>query len=116
MTSWGFLAARLRDIAGRLGITERSAHGIVSDLTAVGYVEKQKDGRRNRCQAQAHLPNPPPGNPPSASPGPPRGRRGETAADRDRTRLRPAPLTVRAGAPADGRPGQPGPPHPARGP
>ena len=60
MTSWGFLTARLRDIAGRLGITGRSAHGIVSDLTAVGYVEKQKDGRRNRCQVQAHLPLPEP--------------------------------------------------------
>src|ERR1700733_2936189 len=60
MTSWGFLTARLRDIAGRLGITGRSAHGIVSDLTAAGYVAKQKDGRRNRYQIQAHLPLPEP--------------------------------------------------------
>ena len=47
---------RLRDIAASLGITERSAHGIVTDLTAAGYVVKQKDGRRNRYQIQAHMP------------------------------------------------------------
>ena len=48
---------RLRDIAA-LDITKRSAHGIVTDLTAAGYVVKQKDGRRNRYQIQAHLPLP----------------------------------------------------------
>jgi MarR family len=52
---------RLRDIAARLGITERSAHGIVTDLAAAGYVVKQKDGRRNHYQIQAHLPLPEPG-------------------------------------------------------
>jgi hypothetical protein len=46
---------RLRDIAAGLGITERSAHAIVADLTTAGYVVKQKDGRRNRYQIQAHL-------------------------------------------------------------
>jgi len=51
---------RLRDIAASLGITERSAYGIVTDLTAAGYVVKQKDGRRNRYQIQAHLPLPEP--------------------------------------------------------
>ena len=51
---------RLRDIAAGLGITERSAYGIVTDLTAAGYVVKQKDGRRNRYQIQAHLPLPEP--------------------------------------------------------
>jgi DNA-binding transcriptional ArsR family regulator len=50
--------ARLRDIAAALGITERSAYGIVTDLTAAGYVIKNKDGRRNRYQIQAHLPLP----------------------------------------------------------
>ncbi len=49
---------RLRDIAASLGITERSAYGIVAGLTAAGYVIKQKDGRRNRYQIQAHLPLP----------------------------------------------------------
>ena len=39
-----------------LGITERSAYSIVTDLTDGGYVVKEKDGRRNRYQIQAHLP------------------------------------------------------------
>jgi hypothetical protein len=51
---------RLRDIAASLGITERSAYGIVTDLTTAGYVVKHKDGRRNRYQIQAHLPLPEP--------------------------------------------------------
>jgi DNA-binding IclR family transcriptional regulator len=49
---------RLRDIAARLGITERSAFGIVNDLAEAGYIVKQKNGRRNRYQIQAHLPLP----------------------------------------------------------
>jgi hypothetical protein len=52
--------ARLRDLAAAVGITERSAYGIVTDLSAAGYVLKQKDGRRNRYQIQAHLPLPEP--------------------------------------------------------
>ena len=72
MASWGFLTnharvllciahdpgMRLRDVAARVDITERSAHGIITDLTAAGYLVKQKDGRRNRYQIQAHLPLP----------------------------------------------------------
>jgi hypothetical protein len=70
MASWSFLTnhARVllcivrdpasRDIAASLGITERSAHGIVTDLGEAGYVIKQKDGRRNRHQIRAHLPLP----------------------------------------------------------
>jgi DNA-binding IclR family transcriptional regulator len=49
---------RLRDIAARLGITERSVFGIVTDLAEAGYIVKQKNGRRNRYQIQAHLPLP----------------------------------------------------------
>jgi hypothetical protein len=51
---------RLRDVAAGLGITERSAHAIVADLTAAGYVVKHKHGRRNRYHIQAHLPLPEP--------------------------------------------------------
>jgi predicted DNA-binding transcriptional regulator YafY len=51
---------RLRDIAARVGITERSAYGIIADLAAAGYAVKQKDGRRNRYQIQAHMPLPEP--------------------------------------------------------
>jgi DNA-binding IclR family transcriptional regulator len=72
MANWSFLTnharvlmciahdpdARLRDIAAGLGITERSAYGIVTELAEAGYVVKQKDGRRNRYQIQAHLPLP----------------------------------------------------------
>jgi DNA-binding IclR family transcriptional regulator len=47
---------RLRDIAARLRITERSAFGIVRDLTEAGYVLKAKEGRRNRYRIQDHLP------------------------------------------------------------
>jgi len=75
MASWGFLTnharvllclahdpgARLRDISSSLGITERSVHGIVTDLAEAGYVIRQKDGRRNRYQIQAQLPVPGPG-------------------------------------------------------
>ena len=74
MTNWGFLTTharvllciahdpgvRLRDIAARLGITERSAYGVVTDLAEAGYVVKQKDGRRNRYQIQVDLPLPDP--------------------------------------------------------
>jgi len=86
MTGWSFLTSharvllriahdpgsRPRDIAAGLDITERSAHGIVTDLTAAGYLIKQKDGRRNCYQIQARLrcPNPPPRNPPSAKSSP----------------------------------------------
>ena len=74
MANWSFLTnharvlmciardpgARLRDIAAGLGITERSAYGIVTELAEAGDVVKQKDGRRNRYQIQAHLPLPEP--------------------------------------------------------
>ena len=51
---------RLRDLAATLDITERSAHGIVSDLVEAGYVVKEKDGRRNRYLVLAQLPLPEP--------------------------------------------------------
>ena len=38
---------RLRDVALRVGITERSAHRIVSELEQLGYVSWERDGRRN---------------------------------------------------------------------
>ena len=72
MAEWSFLTnhawvllciahdpgVRLRDIAARTGVTERTAYGIVTDLTEAGHVVKHKDGRRNRYQIQAHLPLP----------------------------------------------------------
>jgi len=54
---------RLRDIAASLGITERSAFGIITDLVEAGYVAKEKEGRRSRYHIQAHLPLPEPDGP-----------------------------------------------------
>lgn len=39
--------ARLRDIAERVGITERACISIVSDLEMSGYLERERIGRRN---------------------------------------------------------------------
>jgi predicted ArsR family transcriptional regulator len=39
--------ARLRDIAETVGITERAAQRIVSDLVIAGYVSREREGRRN---------------------------------------------------------------------
>lgn len=47
---------RVREIAAQVGVTERTAHGIVSDLVDAGYVVKAKDGRRNRYRIQEHVP------------------------------------------------------------
>lgn len=70
MASWSFLTnharallciahdpgVRLRDIAAELGITERRAQGIVTDLVDGGYVVKEKAGRRNRYRIQQDQP------------------------------------------------------------
>src|SRR3954462_1313672 len=47
---------RLRDIAERVGVTERTAYGIVNDLVGDGYVVKEREGRRNRYQVQVDQP------------------------------------------------------------
>ena len=49
---------RLRDLAARLGITERRAFDLVHDLSEAGYVIKEKAGRRNTYRVQEHLPLP----------------------------------------------------------
>src|SRR5688572_20340750 len=48
--------ARLRDLAEALEVTERTAFSIVADLTADGYVMKERDGRRNHYEIQRDLP------------------------------------------------------------
>jgi DNA-binding MarR family transcriptional regulator len=40
--------ARLRDIAERVGITERTVFAIIADMVEAGVVEQHKEGRRNR--------------------------------------------------------------------
>lgn len=47
---------RLRDIAAAIGITERAAHRILSELVEEGYVLRERQGRRNRYQVKADLP------------------------------------------------------------
>jgi DNA-binding MarR family transcriptional regulator len=47
---------RLRDIATAVGITERAAHRILSQLIEEGYVLRERQGRRNRYQVVAGLP------------------------------------------------------------
>jgi hypothetical protein len=72
MPTWGFLTnharvllciardpgVRLRDIAVSVGITERSAFSIVSDLAVAGYIVKEKGGRRNRYRIETERPVP----------------------------------------------------------
>ena len=74
MSEWSFLTnharavlyiagqpdARLRDLAVALDVTERTAFGIVTDLTDAGYLVKEKEGRRNRYEIQIDLPLPEP--------------------------------------------------------
>ncbi len=47
---------RLRDIAAAVGITERAAHRIVSELVDEGYLLREREGRRNRYEVVAGLP------------------------------------------------------------
>ena len=61
MTRWTFLTnhahvlcciardpgIRLRDVADRVGVTERAAQRIVSDLVEAGYLDRARNGRRN---------------------------------------------------------------------
>ena len=69
-TSWTFLTnhahvllaisaesqIRIRDIATQVGITERAAHRIVSDLEIAGYLKVSKIGRRNEYLVVRNLP------------------------------------------------------------
>ncbi len=41
-------AIRLREVAVRVGITERAAQRIVADLVDAGYVTRERSGRRNQ--------------------------------------------------------------------
>ncbi len=39
---------RMREVAGRVGITERAVQRIVAELVEGGYLEARREGRRNR--------------------------------------------------------------------
>jgi len=69
-TSWTFLTnhahvllaiaaepqIRVRDIASQVGVTERAAHRLVSDLEVAGYLKVSKVGRRNEYSVMLDLP------------------------------------------------------------
>jgi DNA-binding Lrp family transcriptional regulator len=74
VSSWSFLTnhsrvllcitqdpgIRLREIGEAVGITERAAHRIVTELADVGYVTRRRVGRRNNYVIESHLPVPDP--------------------------------------------------------
>lgn len=45
----------LRDVASKVGITERAVQRIVSELEAAGALTRERDGRRNRYRLDATL-------------------------------------------------------------
>jgi DNA-binding transcriptional ArsR family regulator len=47
---------RLRDVAQIVGITERAAQRIVADLVEAGYLEREREGRRNRYRVNHDRP------------------------------------------------------------
>lgn len=47
---------RLREVATLVGITERAAQRIVSELEEAGYLERERDGRRNVYRLNPDLP------------------------------------------------------------
>lgn len=49
-------SARSRDIAARVGITERAVQRIVTELCDAGYVTKARQGRRNRYSVHVDRP------------------------------------------------------------
>jgi DNA-binding IclR family transcriptional regulator len=71
LASWTFLSnyahvlvcladnpdARLRDVAERVGITERTAFRLIGELEEAGVLERAKEGRRNHylINTEAHL-------------------------------------------------------------
>jgi hypothetical protein len=48
----------LREISEHVGITERAAHRIVTELADGGYITRERNGRRNQYTIQAALPLP----------------------------------------------------------
>ena len=48
--------SRIRDLADRVGITERAVQRIIVELEADGYLTHERDGRRNTYRVRPHLP------------------------------------------------------------
>jgi len=47
---------RLRDVGVQVGITERAAQRIVTELEEAGYLERERDGRRNLYRLNTTMP------------------------------------------------------------
>lgn len=47
---------RLRDVATRVGITERAVQRIVAELEEGGVLERERDGRRNHYTIKPNVP------------------------------------------------------------
>lgn len=47
---------RLRDVADRVGITERAVQRIVTELETGGYITRQRQGRRNTYTVHTNVP------------------------------------------------------------
>ena len=44
-----------RELANAVGITERATRKIIADLLETGYIDKKREGRRNRYQVNPDL-------------------------------------------------------------
>ena len=45
-----------REIGDTIGVTERTAHSIIMDLEAAGYITKTKVGRQNKYKIHPDMP------------------------------------------------------------
>lgn len=53
--------SRLREIGDFVGVTERAAHTLVSDLVESGYLVRRRVGNRNSYEVRTDTPLPQPG-------------------------------------------------------
>jgi DNA-binding IclR family transcriptional regulator len=64
LTSHGFVLlevarspdATVREVAERVGLTERQTHRVLNDLVQEGYLSRTREGRRNRYHVNRSLP------------------------------------------------------------
>jgi len=51
---------KMREIAEKVGITERAVQNIIADLRKEGYIDREKKGRRNKYKinTEMHLKHP----------------------------------------------------------
>lgn len=47
--------ARLRDVAARVGITERAVQSIIADLEQLGAITRTREGRRNHYEVHGDV-------------------------------------------------------------